>query len=162
MLFVAAAVFGMILLAPEEVSVQVNEDINAPIEEVFDAVTNPNKLVNWVNGVASVRQIIGDGPGVDAEYKLSFEGEGQMTMTQKVDLFEENNEYAYTGTVQDFMEVNSRTTFEALDSNKTRISVYLTMRPLSYKMKMFIYAEETHKANAAMNNTRLKEYLEKK
>lgn len=161
MLFLVAAIVGLILLAPEEVVFQVNEDINAPVQEVFHATTSASELQNWINGVESVNQIKGNGAEVRAEYELHFKGEGDMVINHKINLIEANKQYAYTGTVTDFMEVNSNTTYEALDSNTTRISTKMRMKPLGIKFKMFMYLEETHKKNAAANYTRLKEYLEK-
>lgn len=161
MLFLVAAVAGLIVLSPEEVAFQVNEDVNAPIAEVFDATTNPARLSKWMNGVKSVKQLRGNGAAVGAEYDLYFEGEGNMVITHKVNVLDHNEQYSYTGTVVDFMKVNSNTTYEALDSTTTRISTKVSMKPLSVKMKMFMYMEDTHRKNAANNYNSLKDYLEK-
>ncbi|MDB9883122.1 SRPBCC family protein [Bacteroidia bacterium] len=161
LLFLVAGFFGMIWMAPSEVSFQVNEDINAPITEVFDATTNPQKLSKWIAGVNTVKQVKGDGSAKGSAYDLFFEGEGNMIMRQTVNVFEPNKLYAYKGIVEDFMEVVSSTEYEALDSNSTRIFTKVSIRPLSQKMKMFMHAKETHKKNSAANFTRLKKYLEK-
>ena len=161
MLFIAAAFFGMIFLAPDEVSVQVNEDINAPAGEVFDAICNHIHFKEWISGVKATRQTNGDGPGTNAIYALTFEGEGNMVMNHNTTVFEPDSRYAYQGEVSDFMQVNSYNELQVLDSNRTRISTKLTIKALSSKMKMFMYAEETHRKNAADNLIRLKEYLEK-
>jgi uncharacterized protein YndB with AHSA1/START domain len=161
MLFIAAAYFGMIWMAPSEVSFQVNDDINAPITEVFDAATNPQKFGKWINGVTAVKQVKGDGAATDSEYDLYFKGSEQMILRQRVTLLESDKTYAYIGTVPDFMEVTSTTSFEAIDNTTTRVQTKNTMKPLSNKMKMFMYAKETHTKNAASNLTRLKEFVEK-
>lgn len=161
MLFIAAGFYGMLLLAPSEVNVQVNKDINAPIDAVYAALSDHKHFPEWIRGVKSTRQLSGDGPGNRAEYSVAFEGQGNMVMKHKTTVYEPHNQYAYIGTVDDFMEVNSNTTLEALDSNSTRISTKLTIKALSNKMKMFMYADETHRKNAADNYVRLKEYLEK-
>ena len=160
LLFLAAGFYGVIWMAPSEVSFQVNEDIHAPITEVFDATTNPHKLSKWITGVNTVKQVKGDLASKGSEYDLYFEGEGNMIMRQTVNVFEANKLYAYKGVVEDFMEVISSTEYEALDSNSTRIFTTVSIRPLSQKMKMFMYAKETHKKNSAANYNRLKEYLE--
>ena len=158
-LFVAVAYAGMILLAPSEVSVQVNEDINAPIDQVFDASTDYTQFSKWINGVKSAKKVRGEVATVGAEYKVYFEGD--MNLNHKVTFIEENKQYAYSGVVQDFFQITSKTSFEAVDSNTTRVMTKLTMKPLSTKMKMFMYFEETHKKNAAANLASMKEFLER-
>lgn len=157
-LFVAVAYGGMIVLAPSEVTVQVNEDINAPIDQVFDASTDYTQFSKWINGVQSAKKIKGEAATPGAEYKVYFEGD--MNLNHTVTFIEKNKRYAYNGVVPDFFEITSNTTFEALDSNTTRVMTKLTMNPLSTKMKMFMYFEETHKKNAAANLTSMKEFLE--
>lgn len=161
MLFLGAGYFGMIWMAPSEVSLQVNEDIEAPIGEVFSAVTDYTVFPKWINGVQAAKQVKGNTAEEGAEYQLNFKGEGKMVMNHKVTVLETNSRYAYTGTVKNFMEVLSNTTLEVVDSNTTRVKTKLTLKPLSNRMKMFMYADETHKRNAAANLNRLKEYVEK-
>ena len=161
LLFIGAGYFGMIWMAPEEVSVQVNEDINAPISQVFVAATDYQTFPKWINGVQAAKQLAGDGAEVGSEYELNYKGEGKMVMNHKVTALEANSLYAYVGTVVDFMQVNSSTAFESLDSTHTRVKTTLTLKPLSNRMKMFMYADETHKKNAASNLTELKEFIEK-
>ena len=161
MLFLGAGYFGMIWMAPEKVSVQVNEDINASVSQVFEAATDYHTFPKWINGVQAAKQVSGDGAEVGSEYELNFKGEGKMVMNHKVTALETNSSYAYVGTVVDFMQVNSSTSFESLDSTRTRVKTTLTLEPLSNRMKMFMYADETHKKNAASNLTALKEFIEK-
>lgn len=161
MLFVVAAFFGMIWMAPSEVSFRVNEDINAPIDEVFSKVADYQNFKEWINGVQSTKQERGAGAGVGSSYKLFYKGEGQMIMDLKITGFESEKTYAYIGEVEDFMRVNVMMTFEAIDSNLTRISMQNKIEALSSRMKMFMYAEETHKKNASDNLEALKQFIEK-
>ena len=159
--FVGVAFAGMLLMAPSEVAFQVNEDINAPISEVYDAITNHNKMAKWINGVESTKQTKGDGCAIGSEYDLFFQGDGGMVLNHKVNTAETNKMYAYTGTVKDFFKMTSVTEFEALDSATTRIQSKVTMEPLSNKFKLFMYAKDTHIKNAKDNYTRLQDFLAK-
>ena len=159
LLFAGAAVVGMIFMAPSEVSFQVNEDFDAPVSEVYDAITNHQKMTKWMNGVESAKQTKGDGCAEGSEYDLFFKGEGAMVLNHKVNAAETNASYAYTGTVKDFFKMTNSSAFEALDSNRTRVQTKIKMEPLSNKFKLFMYAEETHIKNAKDNYIRLQEYL---
>lgn len=158
-LFVVAAIFGMTLLAPDEVSFRVNYDINAPIERVYKATTNHTEFKHWISGVEATRQIEGEGVASGASYDLTFAGEGNMVMRHKAKVVEPNARYAYMGTVKDFMEVSSDTKYIALDSANTRLTTKISMKTLSNKMKVFMYSKETHIKNATQNYERLRDYL---
>jgi len=157
-LFLTLAFVGMILLAPSEVTVQVNEDIKAPVNVVFESHSNYSHFSKWINGVKSAKQTKGDGISVGSEYEVLFEDDKVLIHTPT--LIENNKRYAYTAEVADFFNLSSNTIFEALDTNSTRVMTKLSLSPSSWKMKMFMYFEKTHRQNAANNLTSLKNYLE--
>jgi hypothetical protein len=47
-----------------------------------------------------------------------------------------------------------------LDTVHTRISTFVTLKSLSNKSRLFMYAEETHKQNVANNYIKLKSLIE--
>ena len=57
-------------------------------------------------------------------------------------------------------EWNERIQFQSLDTVHTRISTFVTIKSLSNKSRLFMYAEETHKQNVANNYIKLKSLIE--
>jgi hypothetical protein len=158
LLFIAAGFYGMILLAPTEIEYQVNEDISAPIGEVFDAINNPNKMTKWMKGLESAKQTKGTEASVASEYNLYYPQE--MVMHREVNVYEAPVRVAHEGVVKDFFSRIDDYTLEALDSNKTRISQRVKMTSLDMKSRMIMKAEDSHKKNTADNLTALKKMLE--
>lgn len=158
LLFVAAAYFGMILLAPSEVSFQVNEDINAPIEEVYTTYTTAEDMGKWMKGVKQVKTVPGkDKPTVD----IYYEGKGEMIMRHTALVGNAPSEYSCTNEVKDFFKRDEQARFEVVDSTTTRVKLKVKITALSTRMKLFMYAEDTHKNNMATNLSALKTLLEK-
>ena len=158
MLFIAAGFYGMILLAPTELEYQVNEDINAPISEVYDAIISPGAMTKWMKGLESVKQTKGAEAGLGSEYDLYYPQE--MVMHRVVTVHEAPFRIANEGLVKDFFSRIDDYTLEALDSNTTRVSWRVKMTSLDMKSRMIMKAENSHKANTAANLTSLKKLLE--
>jgi carbon monoxide dehydrogenase subunit G len=156
MLFVAAGFYGMILLAPSELEYQVNEDIQAPIEEVFEAISSPDMMTKWMKGLESVK---GAEIELSAEYDLYYPQE--MIMHRVVKVYEDPTRIVNEGIVKEFFSRLDDYTLEAIDSNKTRVSWRVKMTSLDMKSRMIMKAEDSHKTNTAANLTALKEYLKK-
>lgn len=158
MLFVAAGFYGMILLAPSELEYRVNEDIQAPIEEVFEAISSPDMMTKWMKGLESVKQTRGAETELSAEYDLYYPQE--MIMHRVVKVYENPTRIVNEGIVKEFFSRVDDYTLEAIDSNKTRISWRVKMTSLDMKSRMIMKAEESHKTNTAANLTALKKLLE--
>lgn len=158
MLFVAAGFYGMILLSPEEIDFRVNEDINAPIDEVYQGIANPQTWSKWVEGIEQVKQRKGDGFSQGSETDVYFPQE--MIMNRTLRLAEQNDQIVLHGEVVDFFSKTESYKLEALDSNTTRVSCTVNMRALKNKSRMVMRAKETHVANMAKSLTALKNYLE--
>ena len=61
---------------------------------------------------------------------------------------------------RDFFEWNEHIQFKSLDTAHTRVSTFVTLKSLSNKSRLFMYAEETHKQNVANNYIKLKSLIE--
>mgnify|MGYP006117541623 FL=1 len=157
-LFVAAGFYGMILLSPSEIEFRVNEDISAPIDEVYKGITNPQTWGKWVEGVERVKQKKGDGFSQGSVSDVFFPQE--MMMTKELRLAEVNKQIVLHGVVIDFFSKTESYILEVLDSNTTRVSCSIKMKALKNKSKMIMRAKETHTQNMAKNLTSLKNYLE--
>lgn len=147
-------------MAPSKLTFQVNEDFNAPIETVFSSMTDPSILPQWVEGIDSFfaeNVII---PKVGDQYKLYFQGENSMVMNKTVLQYEANKLYSTHGSINDFFDWDEKIAFVALDSNRTRVSNIVTLKSLSQKTRLLMYAEETHKKNVAGNYVKLKKLIE--
>tara|TARA_B110000879_G_C11181757_1_gene518833 strand:+ start:3391 stop:3900 length:510 start_codon:yes stop_codon:yes gene_type:complete len=157
-LFVAAGFYGMILLSPSEIEFRVNEDISAPIDEVYKGITNPQTWGKWVEGVERVKQKKGDGFSQGSVSDVFFPQ--KMMMTKELRLAEVNKQIVLHGVVIDFFSKTESYILEVLDSNTTRVSCSIKMKALKNKSKMIMRAKETHTQNMAKNLTSLKNYLE--
>ena len=69
--FIAAAYYGLVFMAPKELTFQVNEDFNAPIDSVFLFMTDPSYLSQWVEGIDSVNEEINTNSGVGNHLPLN-------------------------------------------------------------------------------------------
>ncbi|MDB3869150.1 SRPBCC family protein [Bacteroidia bacterium] len=159
-MFIAVSYFGLVFMAPSKLTFQVNEDFNAPIKTVFSSMTDPSILPQWVEGIDSFsaeNEII---PKVGNQYKLYFQGENSMVMNKKVLLYEANKLYSTHGSINDFFDWDEEIAFVALDSNRTRVSNIITLKSMSQKTRLLMYAEETHKKNVAGNYVKLKKLIE--
>jgi carbon monoxide dehydrogenase subunit G len=159
MLFIAAGFYGMILLSPSQITFQVNEDIQAPPSQVYDAIANPQRMTHWMHGLEGAKQTKGEQIAVGSEYDL-FYPKG-MTMHRAITSADTFTKITVDGTVTDFFRRADDYTLEQIDTGTTRVSVQVTMTALGMKSKMIMRAEETHKKNTADNLSKLKAYLEK-
>lgn len=158
LLFVASGFYGMIILSPSEIEFRVNEDINAPVDEVYKGVINPQTWAKWVEGVERVKQKKGNGFSQGSVSEVFFPQE--MMMTKELRLAEVNKQIVLHGVVIDFFSKTESYTLEVLDSSTTRVSCSVNMKALKNKSKMIMRAKETHTQNMANNLTSLKNYLE--
>lgn len=158
--FIAASYFGLVFMAPSKLTFQVNEDFNAPIKTVFSSMTDPSILPQWVEGIDSFSAENVIIPKVGDQYKLYFQGENSMVMNKTVLQYEANKLYSTHGSINDFFDWDEKIAFEALDSNRTRVSNIVTLKSLSQKTRLLMYAEETHKKNVAGNYVKLKKLIE--
>jgi uncharacterized protein YndB with AHSA1/START domain len=147
-------------MAPSKLTFQVNEDFNAPIETVFSSMTDPSILPQWVEGIDSFSAENVIIPKVGDQYKLYFQGENSMVMNKTVLQYEANKLYSTHGSINDFFDWDEKIAFVALDSNRTRVSNIVTLKSLSQKTRLLMYAEETHKKNVAGNYVKLKKLIE--
>ena len=158
--FIAVSYFGLVFMAPSKLTFQVNEDFNAPIETVFSSMTDPSILPQWVEGIDSFSAENVIIPKVGDQYKLYFQGENSMVMNKTVLQYEANKLYSTHGSINDFFDWDEKIAFVALDSNRTRVSNIVTLKSLSQKTRLLMYAEETHKKNVAGNYVKLKKLIE--
>jgi uncharacterized protein YndB with AHSA1/START domain len=147
-------------MAPSKLTFQVNEDFNAPIKTVFSSMTDPSILPQWVEGIDSFSAENVIIPKVGDQYKLYFQGENSMVMNKTVLQYEANKLYSTHGSINDFFDWDEKIAFVALDSNRTRVSNIVTLKSLSQKTRLLMYAEETHKKNVAGNYVKLKKLIE--
>jgi uncharacterized protein YndB with AHSA1/START domain len=147
-------------MAPSKLTFQVNEDFNAPIKTVFFSMTDPSILPQWVEGIDSFSAENVIIPKVGDQYKLYFQGENSMVMNKTVLQYEANKLYSTHGSINDFFDWDEKIAFVALDSNRTRVSNIVTLKSLSQKTRLLMYAEETHKKNVAGNYVKLKKLIE--
>lgn len=158
--FIAVSYFGLVFMAPSKLTFQVNEDFNAPIKTVFSSMTDPSILPQWVEGIDSFSAENVIIPKVGDQYKLYFQGENSMVMNKTVLQYEANKLYSTHGSINDFFDWDEKIAFVALDSNRTRVSNIVTLKSLSQKTRLLMYAEETHKKNVAGNYVKLKKLIE--
>ena len=147
-------------MAPSELTFQVNEDFDAPIDKVFSSMTDPLLLAQWVDGVDDVRTGSDHVLEVGEKFQVFYQGENSMVMDKVVLSFQPNESYSTNGEIKDFFEWNERIQFQSLDTVHTRISTFVTIKSLSNKSRLFMYAEETHKQNVANNYIKLKSLIE--
>ena len=147
-------------MAPSELTFQVNEDFDAPIDKVFSLMTDPLLMPQWVNGVDDVRIGSDHVLEVGEKFQVFYQGENSMVMDKVVLSLQPNETYSTHGVIKDFFEWNERIQFQSLDTVHTRISTFVTIKSLSNKSRLFMYAEETHKQNVANNYIKLKSLIE--
>jgi uncharacterized protein YndB with AHSA1/START domain len=147
-------------MAPSELTFQVNEDFDAPIDKVFSLMTDPLLMPQWVNGVDDVRIGSDHVLEVGEKFQVFYQGENSMVMDKVVLSLQPNETYSTHGVIKDFFEWNERIQFQSLDTVHTRISTFVTLKSLSNKSRLFMYAEETHKQNVANNYIKLKSLIE--
>ena len=95
--FIAAAYYGLVFMAPKELTFQVNEDFNAPIDSVFLFMTDPSYLSQWVEGIDSVHVEINTNSGIGNQFQLYYQGENSMVMNKTVLSFQTNKAYSTNG-----------------------------------------------------------------
>ena len=147
-------------MAPSELTFQVNEDFDAPIDKVFSLMTDPLLMPQWVNGVDDVRIGSDHVLEVGEKFQVFYQGENSMVMDKVVLSLQPNETYSTHGVIKDFFEWNERIQFQSLDTVHTRVSTFVTIKSLSNKSRLFMYAEETHKQNVANNYIKLKSLIE--
>ena len=158
--FIVAAYYGLVFMAPKELTFQVNEDFNAPIDSVFLFMTDPTYFPQWVEGIDSVHVEINTNSGIGNQFQLYYQGKNSMVMNKTVLSFQTNKAYSTHGSIENFFEWDEKITFESLDHNHTRVSNIITLNSLSHKTRLLMYAEDTHKKNVANNYLKLKELIE--
>jgi uncharacterized protein YndB with AHSA1/START domain len=158
--FIAAAYYGLVFMAPKELTFQVNEDFNVPIDSVFLFMTDPSYLPQWVEGIDSVHLETNTNSGIGNQFQLYYQGENSMVMNKTVLSFQTNKAYSTHGSIENFFEWDEKVTFESLDHNQTRVSNIITLKSISHKTRLLMYAEDTHKKNVANNYLKLKELIE--
>jgi Polyketide cyclase / dehydrase and lipid transport len=100
-----------VLNLPHRVTAEV--EIDAPIEQVFTYLTDPQNLAHWHQGVSDVRDVSGPpGSGQRYTYTAHFLGR-RLTLPQEVTDFEPNTMYTvvgpYGGQHYEFEQKNGRT-----------------------------------------------------
>ena len=160
LVLIVASYFGLIFMAPSELTFQVNEDFDAPVDKVFSSMTDPLLLPQWVDGVDDVSTGSGHVLEVGGKFQVFYQGENSMVMDKVVLSLQPNETYSTHGVIKDFFEWNERIQFQSLDTVHTRISTFVTIKSLSNKSRLFMYAEETHKQNVANNYIKLKSLIE--
>lgn len=158
--FIAAAYYGLVFMAPKELTFQVNEDFNAPIDSVFLFMTDPSYLSQWVEGIDSVNEEINTNSGVGNQFQLYYQGKNSMVMNKTVLLFQTNKAFSTHGLIENLFEWDEKIAFESLGHNQTRVSNIITLKSISHKTRLLMYAEDTHKKNVANNYLKLKELIE--
>ncbi len=159
MLFIAAAFYGMILLSPTQIEFRVNEDINAPIIEVYSGIANPTTWKIWIEGIEKVKQLNGDGFLAGSITEVYFPQD--MVMKRTLRVATENEQLVLHGEVKDFFSKTETYNLEALDSATTRVSCTVKMKALKNKSKMILKAKDTHSNNMKKSLIALKIFLEK-
>ena len=158
--FIAAAYYGLVFMAPKELTFQVNEDFNVPVDSVFSLMTDPSSLPKWVEGIDSVHIDDNTNSTIGKQFQIYYQGENSMIMDKVILSFQPNKSYSTHGVIKDFFEWDERIEFKSLDSLHTRVSTFVTLKSLSNKSRLFMYAEETHKQNVASNYQKLKSLIE--
>jgi ligand-binding SRPBCC domain-containing protein len=77
------------------VSIDITVDINRPLEEVFEFVSNPNNVTHWVSPITGVKQE-GSGPmGIGTRFKQTGRFLGKtFEMTSEVTAWEPNRKFS--------------------------------------------------------------------
>lgn len=117
---------------PHRVTAEI--DIDAPVDQVFSYVTDPQNQVNWVQAVSDIQDVSGS-PGVGQRYTASAHFLGKRFMqTEEVTDFEPNTLYAWRtvkGPVHDVHHFQ----FEQNDGG-TKITVELGVQDLNFLGKL--------------------------
>lgn len=162
MLFFIAAVFGMMVLSPKEMKHNLKVEVNAPIEEVFEAATNVHGFKEWQNGMVEVRDMRGDmtqkGNACDLIYKNSKDQE--MVLHHEITDYVKNEHYKAKQTVKEYMSKDFEMEFEAVDSNTTKVIGHITIRPESMPARLFMYNKDGTKERDQAQFDALKEAIE--
>ena len=158
--FLFAGFGGLVLLSPSEIEYTVNKDINAPLNECWETMTNFNEATNWIAGLTTVQQIKGSDCAEGSEYKLTYgEDENAMVMNVRITVFDPQKQLASRGTVENFLDKQSVTTFQLVDSTTTRLSTRVKMKALSFRMKLFMNNQKSFKQAEAENLDNLQSYI---
>lgn len=159
--FAFVALFGFMAMSPKSVEFIVNQDVAKGRSEVFSKATNPELMRKWISGVSKVKGIKGEHGVSGSSYNLHFgDGDNSMVMAQEVKKMTKDSLFTYEGVVEDFMQVNSTSVFKEVDSATTRISTKVSIKALSYKMRLFMNNKKSFKENAGKNYETLANYIE--
>jgi uncharacterized membrane protein len=129
--------------------VEVSTDIDAPPEEVWKVVANPNNLPKWNRHITSVRGVPQNGLQKGSEYttQLAFMGVRGNTRSTVVDL--RPPEYAKVR-VAGMVEATVETWLEPRDGTKTRLR-----HRIQYRFRGGPLGEVAARAVNVMGATRL-------
>lgn len=142
-LFVVAALLGLMFMAPKNVTFVVSQDVNAPVSKTWSYTINPNNLPNWIDGLSKIEHISGEFNAIGSKTAFIYnEGKEDMTMIETITAYEPEKQFAFKGEVEDMMTVVSNNEFTMIDSVKTNMTVKTTIIAESFGMRLFMYNQE--------------------
>jgi ATP-dependent Lon protease len=160
-LFLVAAVLGLIAFAPKEISYNIKTEINAPVSKAWEVSMDGDRMKEWLQGFKSAKLIKGEEGQIGSVYELTFTEEGKdMVMEETVTAYEIEKQYAFIGNVKDFMTMENEMNFEAVDSNSCKIITHTKIKANSALMRLFMYNKEGSKKRAESQYLKLKEMIE--
>ena len=118
-LFVVAGLFGLMLMAPKQVTFVVSQDVNAPISETWSYTMNPDNLPQWIDGLSKIEHKSGEFNAVGSKTAFIYnEGKEDMTMIETITVYEPEKQFAFKGEVEDMMTVVSNNEFKVIKGCK--------------------------------------------
>lgn len=143
LLFVVAAILGLMFMAPKSVTFVVTQDVNAPLDKTWSYTMNPENLPKWIEGLSKIEHLSGYTNAVGGKTAFIYnEGKEDMTMIETITAYEPEKQFAFKGEVEDMMSVVSVSDFKALDSSKSNITIKTTITAESFGMRLFMYNQE--------------------
>ena len=111
-------------------NIQRSVSIKAPIEKVFNYISDPTNRVEWIPDVTSIRNISGEGKGQKWDYTYKMHGipiKGKVEVTEYI----QNKRYAHKNN-KGFAK-NWSYDFD-IDDDVTRLNVSVEMIPYSFPL----------------------------
>ena len=114
--------------------------IDAPVEVVYDYLTDLEKSKEWLIGLKSIEQISGDSLVVGAQYRVVYDGgRKDIVMTETITSIEQNQRFAFS-LVDDFMTGEVDITLKSGETSTTSNGTFLkevnTFRGNSFMSRM--------------------------
>jgi uncharacterized protein YndB with AHSA1/START domain len=160
-LFLVVAVLGMMFMAPQNVMFVVSQDVNAPLAKTWDYTMNPANLPKWIDGLSKIEHQSGEFNAVGSKTAFIYnEGKEDMTMIETITAYEPEKQFAFKGEVTDMMSVVSNSSFTALDSNKSNITIKTTITAESFGMRLFMYNQEGMRKRSKEQYAKLAKLIE--